>query len=257
MYKDNLKNERLGQVNKNNFGTEMKIVDYETASNIVVEFLDDYHYKVHTCYTSFVSGKTKNPYDKTVYGVGFIGVGKYGGKKDHRKAYKTWSDMIQRCYCPDIEKQYGYLGCNVADEWHNFQNFAKWYYDNMYTIDGENLHLDKDLMFFNNKIYSPDTCLLIPERINYLLIRQSSCRGKYPIGVRKGRNRSRFEARCMTHNGKESIGFFDTPEEAFYAYKKRKEEFIKEIANEYKDKIPDKVYQALLKYEVIDDTKLI
>lgn len=257
MYKVNLKNERLGQVNKNHFGTEMKIVDYKTSHDVIVEFLDDYHCKTHTCYSSFVSGGPKNPYDKTVYGVGFIGDGKYSGKKEYKKVYQVWQDMIQRCYNQKRETQQGYLGCVVVDEWHNFQNFAEWYDDHNYVIDGESLHLDKDLLYFNNKIYGPNTCLLIPERINYLIIRHSPQRGKYPIGVRKCRNCSKFEARCRTYNGKESIGFFDTPEEAFLAYKRRKEEFVKEVANEYKDKIPDEVYQALLKYEVIDDTKLI
>lgn len=257
MYKVNLKNERLGQINQNRFGTEMKIIDYKNSSNITVEFLDNYHYKTRTCYTSFISGGTKNPYDKTIYGVGFIGVGRYRGKKEHKKVYQTWQDMLQRCYRPEVENQQGYLGCSVAEEWHNFQNFAKWYYDNNYTVDGENLHLDKDLLCLNNKVYSPDTCLLVPERINYLIIRHAPQRGEYPIGVRKCAHSNLFEARCRTYNGKESIGFFKTLEEAFYAYKRRKEEFIKEVANEYKNKILDKVYQALLKYEVIDDTKLI
>lgn len=235
----------------------MQIISYVSSKDITVEFLDDYCCKVKTNYQSFISGKTKNPYDKTVYGVGCIGSGKYSGKKEHKKAYQVWQDMLQRCYRTKEEVQQGYFGCRVEKEWHDFQNFAEWYYDNSYDIHGENLHIDKDLLFFNNKIYGPNTCILIPERLNYLIVRQPSRRGEYPIGVRKCRNCSKFEARCMTHNGKESLGFFNTPEEAFLAYKKRKEEFIKEVANEYKDKIPDKVYQALLKYEVIDDTKLI
>lgn len=256
MYKVNLKHERLGQTNKNRFGTEMKIIDYVNNNNIIVEFLDEHRYKAKTSYASFLSGGTRNPYDKTVCEVGYLGEGPYGAGESDRRTYTTWMDIIRRCYCMH-KHQACYDGCSVVAEWHNFQNFAKWYYENSYVIDGERLHIDKDLLYFDNKIYGPDTCLLIPERINYLIIRHAPQRGKYPIGVRKHRKSLSFEARCMTHNGKESIGFFNTPDEAFMAYKKRKEEFIKEVANEYKDKIPDKVYQALLKYEVIDDTKLI
>lgn len=256
MYKINLRNERLGQVNKNRFGTEMKIIDYQNVKDVTVEFLDEHHYIAHTYYASFINGKVSNPYDKTVCGVGYLGEGPYGAGENDRKVYITWMGIIRRCYHIN-DHQVCYDGCNIIEEWHNFQNFAKWYYDNSYDVNGEHLHIDKDLLYFNNKVYSPDTCLLIPERINYLIIRHAPQRGKYPIGVRKCRNCSKFEARCMTHNGKESIGFFDTPDEAFNAYKKRKEEFVKEVANEYKDKIPNKVYQALLKYKVIDDTKLI
>ena len=42
-----------------------------------------------------------------------------------------------------------------------------------------------------------------------------------------------------------------TPEEAFLAYKKAKEEYIKEVAQEYYDsgKIDQNVYDALLRYQ--------
>lgn len=50
------------------------------------------------------------------------------------------------------------------------------------------------------------------------------------------------------------VGVYGTPEQAFQAYKKFKESYIKQVADEYKDKIPEKLYEALYKYEVeIDD----
>ena len=234
----------------------MKIVDYIDNKNITVEFLDDHHCRVHTNYPSFVKGGVKNPYDKTVCGVGYLGEGQYGAGQKDRNVYLAWMDILRRCFHPS-ERQAGYVGCSVVEEWHNFQNFAKWYYENSYNSFDEKLQVDKDLLYFNNKIYGPDTCLLIPERINYLIVRQWTRRGRYPIGVRKEPGCARFEARCMTDKGKETLGFFSTPEEAFIAYKKRKEEFIKEVANNYKDIIPSKVYKALLNYKVVDDTKLI
>ena len=54
-------------------------------------------------------------------------------------------------------------------------------------------------------------------------------------------------------NGKSTlIGQFDTPEHAFLAYKKAKEEYIKEVAQEYYNsgKIDKKVYEALLRYQI-------
>ena len=251
------RSERIGEIKLNRYGTPMKIIDYKNSKSVLIEFQDEYRHKKVINYKDFSSGKASNPYDRSVYGIGYLGEGKYGADSKNKRVYTVWQDIIRRCHFPDPNNQNGYLGCSMVTEWYNFQNFAKWYYENSYDINGENLHIDKDLLYFNNRVYGPDTCILIPERINYLIIRHAPQRGKYPIGVREHRNCSRFEARCMTHNGKESIGFFDTPEEAFLAYKKRKEEFIKEVANEYKGKIPDKVYQALLRYEVIDDTKLI
>lgn len=48
------------------------------------------------------------------------------------------------------------------------------------------------------------------------------------------------------------LGYYKTPKEAFAVYKKSKETYIKELANEYKEKglISDIVYNALMRYEV-------
>lgn len=71
-------NERLGEIRHNHFGTEMKIVKYENSDNIDVQFLDNNYYIYHnTTYSNFKCGCIKNPYDKSVFGVGYIGVGKY------------------------------------------------------------------------------------------------------------------------------------------------------------------------------------
>ena len=50
------------------------------------------------------------------------------------------------------------------------------------------------------------------------------------------------------------LGVFVTPEEAFQAYKEAKELFVIEKAEDWRDKIEDRVYQALLNYSIsIDD----
>ena len=43
---------------------------------------------------------------------------------------------------------------------------------------------------------------------------------------------------------------FDTPEEAFQTYKEFKENYIKQVADEYKDKIPEKLYEAMINYKI-------
>ena len=43
---------------------------------------------------------------------------------------------------------------------------------------------------------------------------------------------------------------FNTPQEAFQAYKKFKENYIKQVADEYKEYIPQKLYEAMYNYEV-------
>ena len=43
---ENKKNERLGQIQYNNKGTLMKIVEYNNSRNMIVEFQDEYKIKV-------------------------------------------------------------------------------------------------------------------------------------------------------------------------------------------------------------------
>ena len=50
--------------------------------------------------------------------------------------------------------------------------------------------------------------------------------------------------------GSEYLGYFNTEIEAFNAYKKAKEAFIKEQAEKWKGKIDDRAYEALMDYQV-------
>ena len=69
---------RLGEIRKNTFGTEMKIIAYRKNDDIDIQFLDDNGYVYeHQTYSNFKTGQIKNPYDRTIFGVGYIGVGKY------------------------------------------------------------------------------------------------------------------------------------------------------------------------------------
>lgn len=56
----------------------------------------------------------------------------------------------------------------------------------------------------------------------------------------------------MVCGRKISIGTFDTPEEAFSAYKAKKTNKVKELAEKYykEGKITERVYNALLNYRV-------
>ena len=59
----------------------------------------------------------------------------------------------------------------------------------------------------------------------------------------------------MSFMGKQiKLGRFDTAELAFNRYKEYKEDFIKDMAEQYKDAIPYKVYEAMINWKIeIDD----
>lgn len=162
-------------------------------------------------------------------------------------AYRKWCGMLERCYSPKWhEKKPTYKNCSVSDEWLFFSKFKKWFDEN--NING--YVLDKDILNKNNKVYSKETCVFVPEYINSLLIKKDAVRGKYPIGVTK--NHNRFYSYFSVRNVRKDLGSFSTPEDAFAAYKKGKEEYIKKVAKEYysRKEICKRTYNALCSYKV-------
>jgi hypothetical protein len=199
------------------------------------------------------------------YGIGYMGDGKYKSKDENKKktkAYNTWSHMLRRCYDPYFLNEHPtYIDCYVCEEWHNFQNFAKWFYENYYECNDEQMQLDKDILIKGNKIYSPNTCILVPKRINCLFTKSDASRGEYPIGVyykfkKVGQYEYHYlEVSCsVMKNGKKGKVLktlpLNKPFQAFSIYKQFKEKYIKQIADEYKGLIPQKLYEALYKWEV-------
>lgn len=241
-------NNREMEIRNNNKGTPMKIICYRSWDDIDVEFLDEFMYvKEHTTYSNFKKGEVKNPYDRSVFNIGYVGVGKYMTRntilKKPETSYETWTSMLERCYKNKKSFPAYYGICTVCDEWLNFQNFAEWFENNKYKVD-ERLHIDKDILFPGNKIYSPDMCLLVPQRINMLFLHKPNNSG-LPNGINKTKTNKYNASYC----GK-SLGTFSTLEEAYSIYAQNKENAIKKTADEYKDIIPQKVFDALYKYKV-------
>lgn len=236
----------MGEINVNKFGTPMKIIRYGNYDDIDIEFLDKFHYvKEHQIYSNFKSGCVKNPYDITVYGVGYIGDGKYKpmlNKDVIEKRYNDWRNMLGRCYSEDEREYDVYHCCEVDERWFNYQNFSEWFEENKYECN-ERLQVDKDILFPNCKIYSPETCLLVPHRINALFINKKNKRG-LPNGIHRAGNK------YLAQYNHEKLGKYETVEEAFEVYAIKKKENIVKFAEEYKNIVPKKVYDALIDYEV-------
>ena len=164
-------------------------------------------------------------------------------------AYSHWTSMLERCFVHE-RKSKSYVKCKICDEWKYFSNFRKWFYEN-YNPNVSDCQIDKDIIIKGNKLYSPDTCCLIPSRINLLFVQRGEGRGKSYNGVEKIK-KSRF--RATLSNGKENvkIGIYDTAEDAFYAYKKAKEDNVKSYADNYYSRglIDKRVYDALYRYKI-------
>lgn len=200
--------------------------------------------------------------NKLVYGVGISEDGKYkrsykdvNGKNKKTPEYELWKNMLARCYSPVMNKlRPRYVGCNISENFKNFQWFASWC--NQQVGFGEpEYQLEKDILIKNNKIYSEDTCRFVPRSVNMLMAKSNAARGNLPIGVQFSKQHKKYLAsagnvQSKDKTGKGYIGVYDTPEQAFEAYKKVKQELIAYEANKYRGKIAEDVYLALLSYEV-------
>lgn len=249
--------ERLGEERLNNQGCLMKVVVYNEHDDITVQFLDAYKAEVHTSYNDFIKGSVKNPYYSSVYGMGIIGVkypARINGEKE--KEYKTWHSMLQRCFDEKYKETHpSYKNVTCCDEWLLYENFYEWIhsqenFDKWH--EGKRWGLDKDIIKKGNKVYSPETCCLVPHNVNSLFTKSNATRGKLPIGITK--NNNAYECNCRNPLTGELgyIGLGHTIEEAFQLYKKYKENIIKQVAKiEYgKGNITKECYGAMMNYKV-------
>ena len=253
--------DRTGEENINNFGSKMIIVGYRNKEDIDIYF-PEYNWTFeHARYGNFKKCEIKCPYEPRYYGKGYLGEGKYKVRENDKNSdkYKIWHSMLRRCYDPKYQEKYPtYKGCVVEDYLLNFQNICEWLDENYYEVPGEQMCLDKDILCKGNKVYSRETCIFVPERINLLFTKSNKSRGDNPIGV-SDLPSGNYRAYCNDGYGKQiRLGTYPTKEEAFQAYKEYKESLIKRTIDSYERIIPEPFYsrlrEAMYNYEVeIDD----
>lgn len=147
---------------------------------------------------------------------------------------QTWKTMLQRCYSKTYRQNNNYYkGCTVDEKWHKLSNFEAWVKDQPYHdewLKGENIHLDKDFLVPNNRVYGPDTCILIPAYVNSCLSLGPAENKTYP-GVSP--HRHKFQVKICTPEGRKHLGLFDTEEEAFLVWKKEKIVHLGDVLKKY------------------------
>lgn len=238
-------NNVIGKKFITNEGYKVEIIEYISYKQVLILF--DSGYKAYVNMGALKKGNIRNPYHPSLRGIGFLGEGKYMSKinKKPSKCYTVWRSMFDRCYSNYYQKnQPTYIGCTIVEEWHNFQNFGEWFEKNY--VDG--WHLDKDIICKDCKIYSPDTCAFVPVEINNLFTNIKNVKNNSFTGVQKSYSKYRVDIR--KNKVVKYLGTFNTPEEAFQAYKTAKESHIKEVANKWKDLIDFRIYKAMYEYKV-------
>ena len=99
--------DRTGEETYNNFGSKMIISKYRGCMDIDVYF-PEYDWTInHVQYSNFKRGNIKCVYERCVFGVGYLGEGKYNSCENGKttKCYDTWYNMLKRCYDPKYQEK--------------------------------------------------------------------------------------------------------------------------------------------------------
>lgn len=167
-----LKYDIIGKVFENKKGLKF-IVEKQTGRNsksialYSVRFLKSGYIANNISSGHIRKGEVKDYFSPSVFDVGCLGYAEgYAKRKESRRLYYTWRNMIRRCYDKNYRayKWYGAKGISVCKRWHRLDFFIEDIvrlpgYDVIRFENGE-IELDKDIIDYKRKEYSPQTCCL-------------------------------------------------------------------------------------------------
>lgn len=141
-----------------------------------IEYYDDIFYV-----DAISKQRIKNKYFPNVCNIACIGNTTCVINSKHKHLYSVWKSMINRCYNINNNRynDYGAKGVIVCDRWLCFEYFEIDAvnlpgYQDMINNPNIKYNIDKDILqqgiSYNQKIYSPETCIWIPMSINSIQV---------------------------------------------------------------------------------------
>lgn len=177
-------------------------------------------------------------------------------------AHVVYNDILKRCGYTNDKNNISacYDGSTMWQVWlDDPKSFVKWYLEHYYEVFGEEMDVDKDLFGDGSGMYHLDFCCIMPKGLNTLLANSKKHYGKgetpdnvLPLGVRYNSKTKKYHAEIQFTGTDRPIPLseWDTAEEAFAEYKIMKQADILRVVAEYKESIPDYIYNRFLKVEV-------
>lgn len=254
----------VGDLLTNNEGFKYKVVDYQNAQNVTIQWQDCGTLQVFMS-GAVAKGRIKYLNKKSVFGVGYIGFGRFvpgerrmseSEERVPKVIHRHWRHVLERTVAGHDKSRYE--DCEVVDSWHCFQNFAEWavVQKNAFAAEGNGrlYHLDKDMVKDGNRIYCPEYCVFLPSEVNCFHTKKEVGNTGF-IGVNEIRGekegyKTGYIARCHKGDVREYLGYYDTPEEAHAVYKIHKEAYAKELAKRWEGRIDDRVIEYLENFKI-------
>ena len=251
----------VGDIRENNSGDKFKIVEYIDSRNVIIEWPCGQQDVVFS--SNIRSGGVAYHNRITVQGVGYLGYGRFvhGNRKPKEgqlvipnHLHRHWRHLIERTH-GDVPDRYE--DAILDESWYNLQNFLEWAVEQIGNSNKESNGrywcIDKDILVEGNKRYSKDTCIFVPNEVNVFFCRKEIGNTGY-LGVNyikpatKGAKEG-YIARCHFGGERKYLGYYDTPNLAYQAYRTAKVKAAKELADKWEGRVDDRVITALRSFE--------
>lgn len=187
------------------------------------------------------TGEIKDRSLPLVYGIGIIGK-KYPSKIDGKVvfSYSLWKDILRR-----VTSDQSYKKCGISDNFKAYEYFHEWCLDTS-NSNREGWEIDKDLFSGKMKIYSEDTCVFLPSKINNFLVKTDADGLPIVNIISKG---GFYYASVLTLEGIPIISkAYTLYDDALKFYFDIKCQQIRLLAKKYKGELDAKTYDALINY---------
>lgn len=113
------------------------------------------------------------------------------------------------------------------------------------------MELDKDWINPGNKLYCPECCEIVPSIINSCIVSHPKIKNTgLPTGILRTAS-NKYKARISINNKRVDLGSYKELSDAITAYKQAKIDYVKLLAKQYKDKIPNIIYQRMINFDEI------
>lgn len=231
---------KIGDVFEALNGSLAKVVTFTSKGRAIVrtyhpKSANDFLYEREICVGNLQSGHFRSVDSPNKYG-GYIGCGVYS--TSHKRAYDAWYNTLR----------YAFLsGRKIPQDWYDFQRFAAWYVSCVSHMNSD-WKLNYSLLLGRDCTVSTDSACLLPTEVAKAIRVNTINRITKKIG------NSFVISDCVNLGLAKNISFV-SEEAAISMYCRLKEDMVKTLAEQYKQQLPENVYQALKCWKCCIDIK--
>ena len=204
---------KVGTIHLSSDGDKYEVIEKIDNNKRLIRF-EGYTQTKEVFTSAILSNSVKNNFKPILYGVAYKGEGT--APRSNALQYTTWRNMITRCFSEEYKlKNPTYKNVTVCEDWLDFGKFQIWHNE---TFLGEGFEIDKDLLQqdVENKIYSPETCIWLPKKVNSFLTNMQRSNTSGYVGVRK--HYRKWTSSISIDGVRHHLGYYDTLEEASKSY---------------------------------------